>query len=412
MVNSSNDAQFASLYGRLLSGTQGVTPTPAATGIVPIASLPGPLAGGFCQPGANTEPCSDVNSAIDFCVKHPGTGPCLSTNSAIEFCSANPDKDPCPSIQSAFEFCQKNPTTGPCPSINPAVDSSDFCKKHPGTSPCPSIQSAFEFCQKNPTTGPCPSINPAVDSSDFCKKHPGTSPCPGTQTVTPPAGPQSSLPFSVPTAAAFPASSVPTVAAFPASSISETSPSSTSLQVMTSLTAQGTTSLTAQVTTSLTAQVTTSLTAQVTTSNHRVDLTPILAGILIPAVLLVLAGTIMVLCRRRHARYAKDLESTRVHLPEPEWVQFHNPEPPAGAPGARVPGAAQNHHPEKRSRDDEQYLPAQASSSTILAGPGLSRAPTYRTLPSPPPHYFSDFQQQLLQLLRGNNVPAVRRSSV
>ncbi|KAJ7923539.1 hypothetical protein B0H13DRAFT_2655165 [Mycena leptocephala] len=165
---------------------------------------------------------------------------------------------------------------------------------------------------------------------------------------------------------------------------------------------------------SLTAQATTSLTAQVTTSNHRVDLTPILAGILIPAVLLVLAGTIMILCRRQRARYAKDLESTRVHLPEPEWVQFHDPEPPAGAPGARVPGAAQNHHPEKRSRDDEQYLPAQASSSTILAGPGLSRAPTYRTLPSPspPPHYFSNFQQQLLQLLRGDNIPAVRRSSV
>jgi hypothetical protein len=146
-------------------------------------------------------------------------------------------------------------------------------------------------------------------------------------------------------------------------------------------------------------------------SKKQVDLAPILAGILIPVVLLALAGTIMVLCRRRHARYAKDLESTRVHLPEPEWVQPYDLEPPAGA---RVPGTAQNHHPEKRSRNDEQYPPAQASSSTILADPGLSRAPTYRTLPSPspPPHYFSDFQQQLLQLPRGNNVPAVRRSSV
>ncbi|KAJ7923551.1 hypothetical protein B0H13DRAFT_2402484 [Mycena leptocephala] len=357
MVNiSSNDAHFASLYGRLLSGTQGVTPTPAATGIVPIASLSGPLAGGsgFCQPGANTEPCSDVNYAFAFCAKNPKAGPCGSFNSAIEFCNGNQ-----------------------------------------GTDPCPHIISANEFCQKNPTTGPCPGINSAVDGSDFCKQHPGTGPCPGALEVSPPAGPQSSLPFSVPTAASFPASSP-----------SETSPSSTSLTV------QVTTSLTAQATTSLTAQVTTSLTAQATTSNHRVDLTPILAGILIPAVLLVLAGTIMILCRRQRARYAKDLESTRVHLPEPEWVQFHDPEPPAGAPGARVPGAAQNHHPEKRSRDDEQYLPAQASSSTILAGPGLSRAPTYRTLPSPPPRYFSNFHQQLLQLLRGNNVPAVRRSSV
>ncbi|KAJ7906013.1 hypothetical protein B0H13DRAFT_2508201 [Mycena leptocephala] len=310
MVNSSNDAQFASLYGR---SPQGGTPS---------------IASGFCN-------------------KNPGKGPCVSSaSSAIEFCNGNPDTDP-----------------------------------------CTSLISANEFCQKNPTTGPCPSINSAVDGSDFCKQHPGTGPCPGAPGVSPPAGPQSSLPFSVPTAASFPASSP-----------SETSPSSTSLTV--------------QVTTSLTAQATTSLTAQVTTSNHRVDLTPILAGILIPAVLLALAGTIMILCRRQRARYAKDLESTRVHLPEPEWVQFHDPEPPAGAPGARVPGAAQNHHPEKRSRDDEQYLPAQASSSTILAGPGLSRAPTYRTLPSPPPHYFSDFQQQLLQLLRGNNVPAVRRSSV
>ncbi|KAF7356206.1 hypothetical protein MVEN_00952000 [Mycena venus] len=30
--------------------------------------------------------------------------------------------------------------------------------------------------------------------------------------------------------------------------------------------------------------------------------------------------------RRQRARYAKELEETRVHSPEVEWVQFHDPE--------------------------------------------------------------------------------------
>ncbi|KAJ7815399.1 hypothetical protein B0H13DRAFT_1994106 [Mycena leptocephala] len=146
----------------------------------------------------------------------------------------------------------------------------------------------------------------------------------------------------------------------------------------------------------------TSLTVQATTSNKRVNLAPILAGTLIPVVLLALAGTI--LCRRQRARYAKELESTRVHLPEPEWVQFYDRELPESP---RVPGPAQDHQPEKMSRNDEGYPPAQASSSSaIVADAGLSRAPTFRTLASPPPHYVSDFQQQhLLKLLRGDNLP-------
>ncbi|KAJ7899361.1 hypothetical protein B0H13DRAFT_2275554 [Mycena leptocephala] len=78
MDNSSNDAQFASLYGR---SPQGGTPS--------IASGSG---SGSCQPSANTEPCSSLNSYIGFCAKHPGTGPC--TSSGMLMSGAKDDSDP------------------------------------------------------------------------------------------------------------------------------------------------------------------------------------------------------------------------------------------------------------------------------------------------------------------------------
>ncbi|KAJ6582081.1 hypothetical protein B0H19DRAFT_1370229 [Mycena capillaripes] len=147
----------------------------------------------------------------------------------------------------------------------------------------------------------------------------------------------------------------------------------------------------------------TSSTVPATTSKKRINLIAVLAGTLIPVVLLALTATIIYI---RRARYSKEFEKTRVHLPEADWVQFHDP---AAAATRQNPFSTR----EKRSRSDEKNPQAQASPSSVRGEGALSpRAPTFRTFDQgaiPPPGYDSEAQQQQLrQLVQANNLPPLR----
>ncbi|KAJ7899367.1 hypothetical protein B0H13DRAFT_2337171 [Mycena leptocephala] len=311
MANPSDDAQFASLYGRFLSGPQGGAPLGGPVGRAPgLASiftfLPGPLAGGsgFCQPGANTEPCSDLNSVTEYCKKNQGKGPCLpSVSSAIEFCNGNQGTDPCPHIISANEFCKQNPTTGPCSSINSAIASSEFCRQNPSKSPCPGAQTVTQSVGPTIQPGPPSPPSPPPSPTTSTPSHDSPSSGPPTPTVDPStsntASQASSTRKTSPTTVTSTSSQLTSIIITAAAGNSDNSPGL---------------SLPPSAAPTLAASPTISPSLAAPSKSHN-KAAPIIAGVVVPIVLIILAAAGFILYKRRkRARDRREWERTHAEI--------------------------------------------------------------------------------------------------
>ncbi|KAJ7906019.1 hypothetical protein B0H13DRAFT_728828 [Mycena leptocephala] len=311
MANPSDDAQFASLYGRFLSGPQGGAslggPVGGAPGLASILTFfSSALASGSCKQSPDTDPCPSLNSVIEFCEKtqNQGKGPCvLSVSSQIEFCQQNSGTDPCPSLNSLNEFCQKNPNTGPCPGINSAVDGSDFCKQHPGTGPCPGTppvtQSVGPTTQPEPPSPPSPTTPtlPPVFTST------GSTPLPLGPSASAASQASPVTTSSRTTVTPIPTTQLATIAS--TSSIAGNPEKSSGSSLFPSDNPADPT---------LAASPTTSTSLAAPSKSHN-KAAPIIAGVVVPIVLIILAAAGFILYKRRkRARDRREWERTHAEI--------------------------------------------------------------------------------------------------